>query len=219
MNWFFQALQADAPLLPSLELAQLWLPLGWSVVLAWLAASAVAFGSGGRTLQAGVALAAMAWTWIPGPYGPAFWLGLAFQAPSLMLVLLCAGALWLRWANPRAVPVRMLGWPLALAGAMLGWILLLDTFALFPVSVYALGNGPGVPFLVLLLAGLPWVMWSQRSGLSGPILLTVLVIGLFVVTRLPRGNVWDALLDPCLWVGLQVICLRHWGRSNRPKSA
>jgi hypothetical protein len=219
MNWFFQAFQADAPLLPSLAWAQLWLPLGWSVVLAWLAANAVAFGSGGRSVQMGAALAAMVWTWIPGPNGPAFWLGLAFQAPSLMLVLLCASALLLRWANPRAEPAQLPGWPLAWAGALLGWILLLDTFALFPVSVYALGNGPGVPFLVLLLVGLPWLMRGQRSGLSGATWLTALVIGLFVVTRLPRGNVWDALLDPCLWIGLQVICLRHWVRSKRPKSA
>jgi len=29
------------------------------------------------------------------------------------------------------------------------------------------------------------------------------VLALFVLTRLPTGNVWDALLDPWLWGGLQ----------------
>jgi hypothetical protein len=30
---------------------------------------------------------------------------------------------------------------------------------------------------------------------------------LFALTRLPTGNVWDALLDPITWVGLQLWLL------------
>jgi hypothetical protein len=37
---------------------------------------------------------------------------------------------------------------------------------------------------------------------------------LFVLLRLPTGNVWDAVLDPWLWLGLHWVLLRGvFGRS------
>jgi hypothetical protein len=32
---------------------------------------------------------------------------------------------------------------------------------------------------------------------------------LFAATRLPTGNVWDAILDPWLWLLLQLVLLRR----------
>ena len=36
------------------------------------------------------------------------------------------------------------------------------------------------------------------------------VLLLFVLTRWPSGNLWDALLDPLLWLGLQVRWAWAW---------
>ena len=49
-------------------------------------------------------------------------------------------------------------------------------------------------------------------------ILAVCGTALFVTLRLPTGNLWDALLDPLLWVvlhwmGLRWLWARKWGRS------
>jgi hypothetical protein len=31
-----------------------------------------------------------------------------------------------------------------------------------------------------------------------------------VLTRLPTGNMWDAMLDPFLWIYLHVWLFRRW---------
>jgi len=36
----------------------------------------------------------------------------------------------------------------------------------------------------------------------------------YVLTRLPTGNVWDALLDPLLWIYLHVWLMRRWFSSK-----
>ena len=162
------------------------------------------------TLLATLAL----WVLVPGPASPAYWLSLAFQTPSLVAAALC---LWLgragggrnrtavgHWADAPTVYV--------LTGVVLGWILLLDVFALWPVSVYVLGFGWPALGLLALLACAPWLLrpdawrWSAAAGL---------VLLLFVLTRLPSGNLWDALLDPWLWIALQLGLLRRlWVRFN-----
>jgi len=51
---------------------------------------------------------------------------------------------------------------------------------------------------------------SDRAKYDGwiQIVLLPLVLLFFVLTRLPTGNLWDALLDPLLWIVLQVYAIR-----------
>lgn len=228
-GWLAQLLATDAPVLPSSLALQVGLQLGWSVVLGWLGLVAAARwwpckpGAGARRPW-GVAFLLALWTWLPGPVSPAYWLGLAFQAPSAVTVLLCAGLLCKRWASPPvarpphdadAVRVAADGVTLALAamGVLLGWALLLDTFAVLPVQLYAWGFGPAAPGLALLVALLPWVLGrspaSVRDWLAWVAPVALLV---WLVWRLPSGNVWDALLDPWLWLVLHGVVIRRMVR-------
>lgn len=210
MNLLAQLFSTEAPRLPALAVAQWWLPLGWAAVLAWLAASMGWWLGVGRAVRLGLAGLVAVWTCMPGPYAPGYWLGLAFQAPSITLAVLCGLSLIRREVRSAAVPsgAQSAHWFLVLAGVLLGWVLLLDTLAVFPVGLYAWGFGPAVPVMVLLAVLLPWA-W-RRGGLdaacgAGVVAFAMLV---FVVLRLPSGNAWDALLDPWLWLGLQVLGVR-----------
>ena len=107
---------------------------------------------------------------------------------------------------------------LLLLGVLLGWGLLLDTLAWFPVSIYAWGFGSMALALVLTMATLLWLLSGSRTA---ALLLAVLAV--FVLTRAPTGNLWDALLDPLFWLALQFgwlfnVARRHW-RSRRPSPA
>ena len=212
------------PLLPDPAVVKIWLSLGWSVVLAaagWTLASVVfkvapmsmaRYAKGCATLFA--AMLAL-WCWLPAANGASFWFGLAFQSPSLMSVLCCGAILLANLGGLRgsghessslATPR---GWRVAgvLGGTALGWILLLETLGFWPVSVYRWGFYPAAAPLALLIAGLLWVAtgvrftWAQGFMLLG-------AAALFILLRLPTGNLWDALLDPLLWVALNVLCVR-----------
>ena len=84
----------SAPALPPLWLMQVWLPLGWAVVLAALVLVVVHRCTRHRGVVLGMPLLVALWTLLPGDWSPACWLGLAFQAPSVLLVLVC-GLFWL----------------------------------------------------------------------------------------------------------------------------
>ena len=202
----------DNPVLPSLAVTRIALPLAWAVLLA-----CAALGLTGRwswPYRWGLCAGVMGWTLLPGSVSPAHWLGLAFQSPSAMSVFIGLG--WLAGQGRRvrgaAVPVHVepVVSRLALAGVVLGCVLLLDTLAWWPVSVYAWGFSASA---VGVVAGLMVLFWavSGSAGLSPlpgqpVVLLPLCVLLFFVLTRLPTGNVWDALLDPWLWVALQ----GHW---------
>jgi hypothetical protein len=161
-------------------------------------------------------LLALLGTLLPNAASPAFWLGLAFQSPSLMSVVLC-----LNWLLGRLAPTQDAVAQRAMAdskaqnillvlGAVLGWVLLLDTLAWFPVSVYAWGFGSAAVALVLATATLLWLLSGSRASA-----LLLAVLALFVLTRAPTGNLWDALLDPLLWFALQLgwllsLVRRYW---------
>jgi hypothetical protein len=172
--------------------------------------------------QWGVALVLASWTWVPGPYSPAYWLGLAFQAPSITSVLLCDALLRARFFSTRSgmpqntSPHRAtLG--LAMLGVVAGWALLLDTFALLPVQLYAWGFSPAAVACVLGIALLPWVAVSTSAYSSRSLRLWVVPVAVlaFAVSRLPSGNVWDAVLDPWLWLVLHAYVARALWRKLR----
>lgn len=216
MLLFEQLTRGDAPALPTLALTQLWLHLGWGVVLAWLGSAVAGWWSARRFVALVVALLLLASAWLPDPFSPAYWLGLAFQQPSGVTVLLCALLLWRRarkvphwWKDRRAAPASEFILLVAL-GVVMGWLLLLDSFALLPVQLYAWGFTPLAVALVALVALLPW--WAGgRHNHRLPAWVAPGAVVLFVALRLPTGNVWDAVLDPWLWIALHVYLVR-----NRP---
>ncbi len=201
----------DHALLPSSALTWLSLHLGWAIVLGaltlWIASR---LRPGIRWPLAGLVCL---WTLLPNAASPAFWLGLACQSPSLMSVILCLGWMLHRpgsgglgAAAPKTVCATHL--VLTMAGVLLGWVLLLDTLALLPVSVYAWGFGSSAVALALLAAALFWLALGSRTSVA-----PLAVLALFVLTRAPTGNLWDALIDPLLWLTLQVGCLFSLARS------
>jgi hypothetical protein len=208
------ALTLSVPVLPSATAQQMGMGLLWGVVLAWLVLACI---SGMRIelthrLQWTVVLVMMALCLWPGKLSPAYWLGLSFQSPSLVLASLAAYGVYARlvfapavarpWAARSTVVTS-----LCCLGAALGWLLMLDTLAMWPRSVYALGFGAGaLAVAAACLALMGWWAASMRAylplaGLAGALLV-------FALTRLPSGNVWDALSDPLLWVGLHFKLVR-----------
>lgn len=204
-----------APWLPDVALARWALHGAWALVL------------GALTLRLGdmflpkwrgwLAAAVVVWTLWPGAASPGYWLGLAFQSPSLMGVVLCVfWAVRPRRGSPFADHTsRSSAWPwtvLAGAGVLLGWVLLLDMLAWWPVSVYAWGFSPAALALACGLALVSWLA-GGKAGQRASLCLGLVLVA-FVATRLPSGNVWDALLDPWLWIVLQVGGLLAWVRSR-----
>lgn len=178
------------------------------------------------TLQRMALLLWLIWFVLPGAYSPAYWLGLAFMAPSGMTVALCLTWVYSNWAQPvldRKQSMHMLPQGICWAqygmlglGLLLGWVLMADMLGWLPWthSIYAFGFTFWAVVAVLLIAVLPWLIWGtslwlpQTGGIS-PLALPLLVLTVFVLTRLPTGNVWDALLDPWLWMVLHFMALQR----------
>lgn len=199
-------LSTQTPALPDLALMRIARYLSWAIVLSSLLMWAVRPVP--RWLRRGLGALLFVWTLIPGPVSPAFWLGLAFQMPSLMSSAICALGLALIWrtgscrlSDPQQL--HALRWA-SLCGMLLGWILLLDTFAVFPFSVYAAGFSPAATGLAALLVALLWIFFGAHSPWQWISCLLGAVLLLYVLLRLPTGNVWDALIDPLLWIALQL---------------
>lgn len=211
-----QLVSTSAPLLPWPDGAQAYLVLGWATVLA--AAVGVLLRRQSRAIRGWACAGMVAWAVWPGPWSPVYWMGLAFQAPSLVSVGWCGLVLYaalrpapIPW-TPEPFQRRALGW-LALAAVAWGWILLLDTFAVWPLSLYTLGFSPAAVGVVAVCASLPWCLGGGRLGAISWTLYGVLLLQ--ILTRWPDGNLWNALLDPWLWLGLQVWGLTHWMRRRR----
>ena len=196
------------PVLPGPLAMRLALHLVWAIVLG--AAVWLLTGKLSRPYQLGLSVLLMLWTLVPGSASPAYWLGLAFQTPSLTSGLI--GLFWLlkqlRRAPQGGVPMQNAPLDglniLAGLGVLMGWVLLLDTLAWLPVSVYAWGFSSAAVGAVALLSVLVWAVWGTKGRRLHVPVLMLCVLTLFVLTRLPTGNVWDALIDPWLWGGLQV---------------
>lgn len=200
----------QSPLLPAPLAFRLYLDLAWGLVLAALALPALArWAPRHERLKLWLPPLLLLWCLLPGAWSPTYWLGLALRAPSGLLCVLCAWALWRHYRpqTPGAAPLQLLrpwAWPLV----ALGWVLLLDTFAWWPFSLYAWGFAPLLIGALALLGLLPAVLSPQRA-MSG---LWIAALLLHVLLRLPTGNAWDAVLDPALWLWLQVDALRRLRR-------
>ena len=168
---WMRLVQDAAPLLPQPGYLPVLRHAGWALVLAALLSAGAQLFNTRRVRDAGGLLAwTMAlWACVPGPWGLSYWLGLAFQTPSLIAMALSLHYLWQRLAQRKwshqvrasslASTAQRSPWlyRYAVLGVVLGWLLLLDTFAYLPVSLYAWGFSPLAYALGLLLA-LPEVM-------------------------------------------------------------
>ena len=147
MSPFLDSLSAlDNPLLPTPIGVQVALRLSWALVLgslSWLLAGRLAY-----VYRLSLLVLVAVWTCLPGSLSPAYWLGLAFQTPSLMSSVLCGAWLFVGVVRRRTTANATAAWAgdslslLCLAGIVGGWVLLLDTLAWWPVSIYALGFSP-----------------------------------------------------------------------------
>lgn len=219
----------DTVLLPSPWIMRLALHGLWAIVLACAAMLLASRLSRGRRWTVGWLV--MLWVAWPGAVSPAYWLGLAFQAPSLMSAALCLVLVWCRerqtcsQAGEGLLSLFHRSRLLLASGSVLGWLLMLDTLAVSPVSFYAWGFGSLALGTVAGLVALAWVIQGNSSndadgswtlGIAG-FGLVLLVLTLFVVTRLPTGNLWDSLMDPWLWLALHLVWLvsarRRWRRA------
>lgn len=235
MNGFLNSLWAsNNPVLPHPTVMWLALHGVWSIVLG--CGALLLAGKLARPYRLGFSGLVMVWALLPGSASPAYWLGLAFQTPSVTSAVL--GLVWfvreiktsirtvadaptrITASSPPDIVIRQSIF--AVAGVVLGWVLLLDTLALLPVSVYAWGFSSAAVGAVAVLLTLLWALWGTTGanreasdGVGPALILSVLV--LFVLTRLPTGNVWDALIDPWLWLGLQVYWLLSGLRCLRAK--
>jgi divalent metal cation (Fe/Co/Zn/Cd) transporter len=209
----------DAPVLPFMKTMHFSLVIGWTLVMAWVFVATLKWVSPvpltrpRRVWAAWLAVIAGLVCILPGEWSPTYYLGLAFQTPSLMSMVLCAVALW-HWlgampalqthaADPTAQARETMAiLCAALAGVALGWCLLLDTLALVRGSVYAWGYGRyalwGVLAVVFVwMLALRFVIQASVQRFAMPVLLVLVV---FASTHVATGNVWDALLDPWLWI-------------------
>ena len=213
MDWLLSA-QNDAARLPALMWQQGWLHAGWAVVLAWCAVGLASRFTQGRRVKVTLAISAAVWAGWPGPGGAAYWLGLAFQAPSISTVLLCA--MWLVrmlsvTADSRSDSRVWSGHALALAvsGVALGWALLLDTLGVFPASLFNWGFSSSAPAM-LMTAVLVIRSFQKAAYSTSEVCALALGAFLYLVLRLPSGNVFDAILDPALWVALHIALFHQW---------
>lgn len=208
------------PLLPDPAVQYMAVHFGWGLVLATLLLwAARRWTSIGRKGHAIVVVLGLGSCFLPGALSPAFWLGLAFQAPSLCTALLCATVLRAHWRSAPApvAPVVNL-WPLVIAAVALGWLLLLDTLAVLPVQLYALGFHALTSGVLLLLSLLPCVVHGGAAWRNDWVRVLPAAVVLFVLSRWPSGNVWDAVLDPWLWGALHIYLLRSWQQRKATKA-
>ncbi len=230
-DWLAVLLATDAPALPAPWLMRLGLTVGWALVMGLLgAALSWRLPLKGRRWMA---LALALWTLVPGPVSPDYWLGLAFHAPSLTVMLLCGWGLQRMLfplipgvASPSQADAA--GTPLhgtSLFGVLwppvaLGYLLLLDTFAVLPLQLYAWGFSPLALLCLLAVSFLPGVLHGFTFSRSTPeVWVAPAALLLFAATRLPTGNVWDALIDPWLWLFLNGALLRAVYRRWRDAKA
>jgi hypothetical protein len=147
---------------------------------------------------------------LPGSASPAYSLGLAFQSPSGLLLGLCLAKLYLAAHNAAQREILPLKMAMLLAGT--GVVLYLDAMGLLALGLYYWGFGPyAAPLASLLLASGAAVAFAR--GRARPQAMAALIALMsFAILRLPTGNIWDALLDPLLWLLALFTLARHGAR-------
>ena len=204
--------------LPDLDWQWLYSRFAWGIVLAALLLRAgarwAAPAPGATAIAAVVAFAAM---WLPGAASAAYWLGLMFQYPSVMLVACLLAGCSRRLSATQAAGQHMpLNPRFALVLALGGAWLYADSSGWLNMGLYAQGFDPRWAPVAALFAG-AWAVWALRSAtLRGTGLAVLACVVVFCLTRLPSGNLFDALLDPWLWCWSVCATLHAAWRRLRP---
>lgn len=184
--------------LPALDWQYVFGRLSWSIVLATAVAALLPPAlRRSRPLLCGLLLLAGAVMALPDGGSPAYWLVLAFQWPSGLLLGLCLLKLSKEWTGKQAVktmPTR-----LAAVIAIAGTALYLDAIGLLSLGIYYWGFGPFAAPLVALAAIAACALAAVLGRARPHALAGAGALALFSILRLPTGNLWDALLDPLLW--------------------
>ena len=192
-------------LLPPLALQQLFHAVIWLAVLSWLGVQCLpSYDRRWRWVMCSAAALLVLLVWqseLPA-------LGMVFQTPSLMTLCACLAVAWSDIKGPSArlfgnhTDTRLSPW-LWFAVVLVGWCLLLDAFGMLPWDIYSLGFDHQLLWSAWWLSGF-WITiayllslpdWHARAATCW-----LLATGLFVATHAPSGNVWDAWLDPGLWL-------------------
>ncbi len=204
-------------LLPNLVLQSWAMHAGWTLAIA--AALIYVLRAFPVYLRlAGVGLA-IALNFLPATLTPGWWLGLAYQSPSLTLQGLCLLYLVRSCRRRDVSPDEAIAsspdthWPnsLLILTTLLGWVLVLDMLAVVGVQLYALGFGAnGVLASLLIAAVLELGSLRSRTPAAAQTLrdtaaVIVATMAVHLLLRLPTGNAWDALIDPWLWLGAQAL--------------
>ncbi|WP_426343459.1 hypothetical protein ACN9MU_21960 [Pseudoduganella sp. R-32] len=201
--------------LPDLLLQNAYGKLAWGIVLAALVAALIPASRQLSRRASALLLGCMViLTLLPGQLSPAYWIALALQWPSGLLAGLCL----MRLAHPwwPAPAQGVLPPVLASVIALLGTILYLDALGLVSLGMYFWGFGPRAAPLCALAAMALCVAWIIQ-GRSRPQAFAALgALALFTLLRLPTGNLWDALLDPMLWIwAVLTLAMRAWRKRER----
>jgi len=192
-------------LLPPLALQQLFHAVIWLAVLSWLGVQCLpSYDRRWRWVMCSAAALLVLLVWqsvLPA-------LGMVFQTPSLMTLCACLAVAWSDIKGPSArlfgnhTDTRLSPW-LWFAVVLVGWCLLLDAFGMLPWDIYSLGFEHRMLWLAWWLSGL-WITTAYVLSLhdwhAKAATCWLLATGLFVATHAPSGNVWDAWLDPGLWL-------------------
>jgi hypothetical protein len=202
--------------LPELGLQFIYGRLAWGILLA---AIIVALWPRrlvlSRAVIAAVVLAATALQALPGEASPAYWLGLAWQAPSALLVGLSLVSLYRGSGSAQNSAVMSPALALWLAAA--GTILYVDAMGLTAIGWYYWGFGPyAAPVMALLLAGASALALVRGQARPQACALLLALMG-FALLRLPTGNLWDALLDPLLW-GWALLSVARLGWTRKQQA-
>ena len=184
--------------LPVLDLQFLYGRLSWSIVLATAVAALLpASLRRSRAVVWGLLLIGGALMMLPQGAAPAYWLVLAFQWPSGVLIGLCLLKLTKPWSGAHAVSSMPTG--LAAVIAITGAALYLDAIGLLSLGMYYWGFGPVAAPLVAMAAIAGCALAAVLGRARPHALVAIGALALFSILRLPTGNLWDALLDPLVW--------------------
>ena len=209
MSWVEVLGAASTPALPLGWAMQWGRSIAWALVLACIVV--LLLRKQALVVRAAAATVLALWALLPGEASPTFWLGLAFQSPSWLGCGLAVLGLWRGLSVATPAPwtqggARVLSGAArvgAWVGVWLGYVLLLDTLGYLPLQVYAWGFSPWALAAGMAVSVLPLVLGARGvAAWMAPLALLC-----FAATRLPTGNVWDAVLDPLTWLVLHALLL------------
>lgn len=184
------------------------LPIGsaWAWPLSWALVTAALMWTRWPRAWLAVLVAVLA-VWPLG--GWSGYAALALQAPSLLSLMwairVLLKAVGVITPRPDSDRVPVLAWSLL---CLLGWVLVMDTLNLWPrawdVGWYAWGfSAASLWFSAVLVMALAWRQWG------GWVWQAVGLLTVYAVMRWPTGNIWDAWLDPVVWVVAHVHVARY----------